>query len=370
MISPATCCAGFKPLARSFAGEGKGEGSRSYDSRNTLSLGRLPGLPAALAAVIMVFLAGCHSGPSNDEDNAAEPSAITMAVSGARVAAKPMRSELRLLGETVARRHISLRAPAAGRVIGLNIQTGDRVRRGEVVAHLFSREVEAAENGLAVARQIDPGEASSLAESVKHYTHGAGVPVTVPEDAIVAQRTVSPGQLVADLDQLADLIDPRSIFVNAAVPVDDLATIHPGMEAIVTSQLHPGLDFRARVAGISPSFSQAGATSPARIEFTGRERIDEAGAPVEVTITIKSVANATVIPAAALFEDAANQRFYVFVAGNDGRAHRETVTAGMRSRTEIQITSGVQPGQIVVTSGGYALSDGLKITVSISQNGA
>ena len=321
-------------------------------------------------ALMAVVLAGCHSGPSPDEDNAAEPAVITMAVSGAKVAVKPMRSELRLLGETVTRRHISLRAPAAGRVIGLNIQTGDRVRRGEVVAHLFSREVEAAENGLAIARQIDPADAASLTESVKRYTHNAGVPVTIPEDAIVAQRIVSPGQLVADLEQLADLIDPKSIFVNAAVPVDDLAKIRPGMKTIVTSPLYPGLDFPAQVAGISPSFSQGGATSPARLEFSGPERIYESGAPVEVTITINSVPNAMVIPTAALFEDAADNRFYVFVAGNDGRMHRKTVTVGIRSQTEVQITSGVQDGQIVITSGGYALSDGVKIKVSLQPNGA
>jgi multidrug efflux pump subunit AcrA (membrane-fusion protein) len=327
-----------------------------------------------IALTLIVFiglaLAGCHSGPSRGEEDTAEPVAITMAVSGARVAVKQMRRQLRLLGETVARRHISLRAPAAGRVIGLNIQTGDRVRRGQVVAHVLSREVEAAENGLAIARQIDPADASSLTESVKRYTQGAGVPVTIPEDAIVAQRAVSPGQLVGDLEQLADLIDPQSIFVNGAVPVDDLATIRPGMEAIVTSRLHPGLAFPARVAGISPSFSQAGATSPARIEFSGRERIYESGAPVEVTITIKSVPNAIVIPAAALFEDAANRRFYVFVAGDDGRMHRQTVTVGIRSPAEVQITSGVQDGQIVITSGGYALSDGAKVKVSLQPNGA
>jgi multidrug efflux pump subunit AcrA (membrane-fusion protein) len=325
-----------------------------------------------LMALIAVVLAGCHSGPSLDEDDAVEPAVIMMAVSGARVTVKPMHSELRLLGETVAHCHISLRAPAAGRVIGLDIQTGDRVRRGEVVAHLFSREVEAAEDGLAMARQIDPADASSLSESVKRYAHGAGVPVTIPEDAIVAQRIVSPGQLVADLEQLADLIDPRSIFVNAAVPVDDLARIHPGMKAIVTSPLHPGLDFPAQVAGISPSFSQAGATSPVRIEFSGSERIYESGAPVEVTITIKSVPDAMVIPAAALFEDAAaaDNRFYVFVAGEDGRMHRKTVTVGIRSPTEVQITSGVRDGQIVITSGGYALSDGVKVKVSLQPNRA
>jgi multidrug efflux pump subunit AcrA (membrane-fusion protein) len=278
--------------------------------------------------------------------------------------AKPMRHEMRLLGETVALRHISLRAPSAGRVIGFDLQTGDHVMGGEVVAHILSREIEAAENGLAVARQIDPAEAPSLKDSVRRYTRGRGIAVTVPENAIVAQRMVSSGQIVADLDQLADLIDPRSIFVNAAVPVDDLAAMRPGMEAIVTSALHPGGYFTARVAAISPSFNQAGATSPARIEFTSGERILEAGAPVEAMVTLEYVPDATVIPATALFEDAGNDTFYVFVAGADGRAHRTTVGAGIRQQNEVQITSGLRPGQVVITSGGYALSDGLRVSLT------
>jgi len=320
-----------------------------------------------LLLIVALVLSGCRSAPSIDDDNATQPAAITMAVSGVRATKKPMRSELRLLGETEARRHISLRAPAAGRVIGLNLLTGDRVKRGEVVAQIISREDEAAINGLAVARRVDPANASSLADSVKRYVRGAGVPVIAPENAIVAQRIVSSGQLVADLDQLADLIDPRSVFVNAAVPVSDLAAIRPGMEAIVDSPLDPRVDFLTRVAGLSPSFNQTGATATARIEFTGAQRIYEAGAPVEARVTIKLVPNATVIPVSALFEDAARNSYYVFVAASDGRGHRQTVTLGIRSQSEVQITSGVLPGQVVITSGGYALSDGMRVKVTLAQ---
>jgi len=318
--------------------------------------------------IVGLVIAGCRSAPRADDDNAAQAAAVTMAVSGARVSTNAIRSGLRILGQTEAQRHISLRAPAAGRLVGLNILTGDRVKRGQVVAHIISREDEAAVNGLAVERQFDPADESSLADSVKRNVHGTGVAVVVPEDAIVAQRMVSAGQLVADLDQLADLIDPRSVFVNAAVPVSDLATIRPQMEAIVDSPLYPGVDFPARVAGLSPSFNQTGATSAARIEFTGIPRIYEAGAPVEAKVTIKFVPSATIIPLSALFEDAANNSYYVFVAGSDGRAHRQTVTVGIRGPLEVQIISGVVPGQTVITSGGYALSDGLRVTVTLARN--
>jgi multidrug efflux pump subunit AcrA (membrane-fusion protein) len=87
-----------------------------------------------------------------------------------------------------------------------------------------------------------------------------------------------------------------------------------------------------------------------------------------VKITTEYVPDAVIIPAAALFQDAANNGYYVFVAGPDGQAHRATVAVGIRTQSQVQVTSGLKPGQIVITSGGYALSDGLKVNLTVAQN--
>ncbi len=328
-------------------------------------------LGCALIAAFFWLLTGCGRGGANSDsdDEAAPPaSAIVMAVSGAKVTVAPMRSRIRLIGTTVALRHLTLRAPAAGRIEGLNLQNGDAVRRGQVVARVINREIEAAENGLAVARHIDPEESTALAASLKRNSSSAAIAVTAPEDAIVAQRIVSSGQIVADLDPLADLIDPRSIYVEAAVPIADLTNIHSGMTAVVTSPLQPGAQFAARVGAASPSFSPGGATAPVRIEFTGRDRILQAGAPAEIFVTTADRPTAIAIPDAALFEDASINAHYVFVAGSDGRARRTTVTVGIHDGARTQIVAGLTPGTIVITSGGYALSDGLRVKVAVAKS--
>jgi membrane fusion protein, multidrug efflux system len=327
------------------------------------------GAAVVVAIALTLGLGGCHSGnhaADSGDDSAAPPaSAVTMAVSAAKVTIAPMRRELRLLGTTVAARHLQLRAPSAGRVLGFNLQNGDRVRRGEVIAHVLNREVEAATNGLAVAERLDPAEAPALAQSVRRYSHGGGVAVVAAEGGIVSQLLVSTGQMVNDMDPLAELIDPHSVYVETAVPIDNLASIRPGMEATVTSPMMPGTAMPARVAALSPSLSPNGATSPARIEFTADRRITEAGAPVEVSVTIAAVPDAIVIPVAALFADA-DGRYHVFVAGTDGRAHRIAITTGIRSGNIIQVTSGVRAGDVVITSGGYALADGLHVKVTVA----
>jgi len=235
-----------------------------------------------------------------------------------------------------------------------------------VVAHVINREVEAAEAGLAVARKIDPQDASALSASVERYdrTRSEGIPVVAPDSGIVSQPSVTSGQMVADLDTLVDLIDPKSLYVDTSVPLSQLSLVKPGMAATVTTPFRPGIEFPARVDAILPNFDAASATSSARTDFTGTERIVEAGAPVEVRIQTASAPDAIVVPAAALFQDQGVDRYHVFVVGADGRAHRTNIKIGLRDRDLVQVTDGIKVGDLVVTSGGYALSDGLGVRVA------
>lgn len=319
----------------------------------------------AAALALAIAIAGCGGSDANSNGAGTLSAApVVMAVTGARVRVAPIARRIRMLGVTAAIRQVSLRAPTAGRVVGFSLQVGDQVRRGEVVAHIISREVEAAQNGLAVARRLDPASAAALSAAVARHSAGPGVAVVAAAGGIVSQRIVSSGQLVNDMDPLATLIDPRDIYVEAQVPANEMGAIRAGMAARVTSPIAPGVIFDARVSALAPNLASAGATEPVWLEFTGARRIAQADAPVEVVITLTAAENAIVIPRAALFEDAATRVHYVFVAGADGRAHRTAVEVGIVDDGEVQALAGVAPGETVITSGGYALSDGLRVTLA------
>jgi multidrug efflux pump subunit AcrA (membrane-fusion protein) len=316
-------------------------------------------------AIAMALLAGC-GGEKKAEEEDAKASNPVLLVSAARAEVHPMTSELRLLGKTVATHHVIIRAPTAGRVTGMKLVSGDTVRKGQVVAHVINREIEAAEAGLAVARKIDPMDAPGLSASVDRYdrSRSAGIPVLAPESGIVSQPPVTSGQMVADLDPLADLVDPASLYVDTSVPLNQLSLVKPGMAATVTTPFRPGVEFPARVAAILPSFDATSASSSVRTDFIGSERIAESGAPVEVRVETASAPDAIVVPVAALFQDQGVDRYHVFVIGADGRAHRTDIKVGLRDRDRVQVTDGVKLGDLVVTSGGYALSDGLGVRVA------
>jgi multidrug efflux pump subunit AcrA (membrane-fusion protein) len=324
-------------------------------------------LAAPMLALAVIALGGCRGrAPTGGEEHAAQQApAPELLVTAARAQTAPMKSELRVLGITVAMRHIIVRAPTAGRVLGVDVQTGDFVRKGQVVAHILNREIEAAQAGLGVAQKLDPNNAAALARSVERYSNGQGIAVAAPESGVVSRPPVTSGQILADLDPIVDLVDPASIYVDAAVPLDSMHLVRPGMAATITSPLRPGAEIPARVAAVMPTFNPNSATAPVRLDFTaGAHAIAETDAPVEARIVTQFIADAIVIPAAALFQDTGANRFHVFVIDAGGKARRTQVAVGIREGDRVQITSGLRPGDEVITSGGYALSDGLRVRVA------
>ena len=323
-------------------------------------------LLGALALLATLSAAACRTSSTDQQAPGEAVPKVVLVVSAARAAVAPMREQIVLPGVTAALRTLTLRAPAAGRIVGLALTTGTSVRRGEVIAHVVNREEDAAASGVEAAQKIDPAESASLARSVKRYSSGPGIAVRVPLDALVTLRVVSPGQVVNEFDPLVELVDPSSVYVDAHAPINQLGTLKVGMDAAVVSVLKPGVVYPGRVWTLSPTFSAGGTTAPVWVQFTGKDRISEIGASVEVRITTKFVPDAIVIPKAALFEDAERHNSYVFTVGGENHAHRTVVAVGIRGPAEVQVTEGLKPGDLVITSGGYALSDGLEVRASVA----
>jgi multidrug efflux pump subunit AcrA (membrane-fusion protein) len=51
------------------------------------------------------------------------------------------------------------------------------------------------------------------------------------------------------------------------------------------------------------------------------------------------------------------------VVGTDGAAHRKPVTLGIDDGTDVQVLTGVAPGDLVITGGAYALDEGTKVRI-------
>jgi RND family efflux transporter MFP subunit len=114
---------------------------------------------------------------------------------------------------------------------------------------------------------------------------------------------------------------------------------------------------------ISPAVNANSTTVEIWAEAPNPRSLLKPGANVRVIFQAGSVPDALVVPESALLSSKEGE-LTVLLAGTDGVAHERQVETGIHANGEVQILSGIKPGEQVVTRGGVGLEDGAKIRVT------
>lgn len=148
---------------------------------------------------------------------------------------------------------------------------------------------------------------------------------------------------------------------KAHIPQAEAVQLRVGNPAELTVT---GLDepVKARVSLVSPALDPGSTTVEVWVEARKPDPALRPGMTVQVSMTAKTVKDAIVVPAGAVFrsEEAGD---YVVVAGSDNKAHQKKVQVGIRNKESAQILSGINAGDPVITTGGYGLPDGTQIKI-------
>jgi membrane fusion protein (multidrug efflux system) len=119
----------------------------------------------------------------------------------------------------------------------------------------------------------------------------------------------------------------------------------------------------ARVYAVEPGLDPATRTLRLRARAPNPDRRLRPGAFADVTLTLGAVDSALVVPSFAVVPALGTQR--VFVA-DAGRAAPRNVTLGVRTDSTVQITSGLAPGDTVLTSNIQDVRAGLPVKVRLT----
>lgn len=288
--------------------------------------------------------------------------------------------------------------PASARIADMPKAEGDRVRTGDLLvrfeipslasdvaarraelqqaqARLENAQAASArlttlvEHGVAAQKELEDAH-RELAESraavaqAESAVHGADVlasrmTVRARFPGVIAARSHNAGDLVEPSDTVLRVIDPDRLQIVASVPVSAVRQIDAGQPArVVDPSGGPGES--AHILTRPAAVQAGGATANVRLAFDRPTRLPS-GAPVQVEITTAEHPNALSVPPDAVVRE--NDAAYVFVAGSDGKAHRQKVTLGLATPREVEVTSGVKAGDAVIVEGQQALPDGAAITV-------
>jgi HlyD family secretion protein len=180
-----------------------------------------------------------------------------------------------------------------------------------------------------------------------------------PISGIVADRSVYAGEMPASGTPIISIVDISQVVARANVPVKDASKIQVGRPARITG---PDGDLAGKVTVVSPSVDPSTTTVEVWVQVANPGEKLKPGSSVRVAIIAETIQNTIVIPTAALLNaDDGGQK--VMVITGDNVAHERRVSVGVRQGNRVQIVSGLQDGEQVVTSGGLGLDDKAKVTI-------
>ncbi len=217
-----------------------------------------------------------------------------------------------------------------------------------------------------VSRDAALKEAQGQLTSAEGKYQGAEAQVNYSEirspiDGVVTDRPLFAGETAATGAPLVTVMDTSSLLAKTHIAQSLAQQMRVGDAASVSV---PGVadPASAVVSLISPALDPGSTTVEVWLKIGNKSGALKVGTPVKVSITGRTVEKALKVPSAAILT-AQDGTKSVLVVGDDGAAHRKPVTLGITDAGDVQVTSGLAPGDMVITGGAYGLDDGTKVKV-------
>lgn len=206
--------------------------------------------------------------------------------------------------------------------------------------------------------QADAGHAAAQAALRLARVQLANATIRAPFAGRVAELPVTLGEFVAPGMTAAVLYDDRALEVEVTVGERDLRLVRVGQPATVRPEASPAT-LQASVRHIQPSADPLSRAAKVRIRLAGAPGGLLPGTSVQAELLVERRADVLLVNSHALRQDGQNE----LVVVKDGVARVRRVVVGLRHHHIVQITYGVAEGELVVTLGPEALSDGQAVKV-------
>jgi RND family efflux transporter MFP subunit len=382
-----------------------------------------------LAAIALTGLASCSRQPE-----VVKAADIVAVVPAAKAERATLTSDIKLTAEFEPYQEVDVMAKVSGYVKAINVDIGDRVREGQVLATLeipemkddlakaaatiqateadvaaardelrraesahevahssFTRisEVANREKGLVPQQQLDEVHSKDLmseaqvagaksqlaatqqrtavarAEEARIKTMFEYASIPAPFAGVVTKRFANKGSMIqagtASQSQAMPLVRiSQNNVLRLVLPVPESAVshIHPGetLDVMVPS-LHK--TFPGRVARSAQMVQTSTRTMDTQVDVANANSVLVPGMYAEVNLRLDERSNVLTVPVDAV--DGSGDSAHAFVVQPNGRLHLATVATGLETAQRIEIRSGLQDGDVVVTGRQSGLKDGQQV---------
>ena len=342
------------------------------------------------AASLAVVAGGCGGSGTSDAAAATQqggprvqpPAAVELAAAERGTVARAV--TVAGLSEPV--RSVGVNSQLSGALTEVNVEEGNVVREGQVLARIDARELEAQvmsaeaalnfargtfersttlrQSGVITAAEFERDRAAHEAAKAtleQLRTRLGYATVRAPVAGVVTQKRLEAGDIVAPNTRLFTIADMSTMVVRVQVSELDVLGLRVGQTVDVALDALPGRTLEGRIRRIFPAADTLTRLVPVEVALTGEgARIARPGFLGRVTFALDARRDAVLVPQAAVLGGQGAQSVMMV---RDGKAVRRPVETGLVSQGRVEITSGLEAGEMVIVAGNAQLREGAAVRV-------
>jgi cobalt-zinc-cadmium efflux system membrane fusion protein len=173
----------------------------------------------------------------------------------------------------------------------------------------------------------------------------------------IISNNVVLGEMVDETTEILTIMDPRLLWVDAAVYEKDIAKLSTGQEVAIAVPAYPDDTFSGSITYISDVIDADTRTITVRTEVPNAQNRLKPGMFANVVIKLGTNGGAVAVPISAVLDDGGER--LVFIRTETGRFEPRHVVTGTREDDFVEIVSGVEVGEEIVTIGNFQLKSKL-----------
>jgi len=333
------------------------------------------------AAAVVLMAAGCGNQGNKQEVQQTSAAEELPSVSVEQVFVKSVPQDATYTSTVQAYVKNNIVPQTAGRITKINVEVGDKVKKGQVLAEIDKAQLQQAQLQLhnaevELSRLKALYEAGGLSKSdldaielqynvAKTQVDNLIENTTLlsPIDGVITARNYDAGDMYAMSAPIFTVEQIKPVKLLVGVSESDYTKVKKGDRVSIKAEAFPDLTFDGRIERIYPTIDPSTRTFNVEVVVPNNYSTLRPGMFARVTINF-GTNNSVVIPDVAVVKQQGSGERFVYVLNEDGTVSYQKVELGRRMGAEYEVLSGLSDGAKVVTGGQIRLKDGVKVSVN------
>ena len=263
----------------------------------------------------------------------------------------------------------------SGRVERLNISsTGQEVKKGQLLATIYSPELFAAQQELITAsssKESRPALYKAVRNKLKLWKISESqidqieasrkvkqnFPIYATVSGTVLVKLVEQGDYVKQGQTLLKITNLNMVWALFDVYENQVELFKKGQDITVTSAAYPNKEFKMKVDFIDPTLNSVTRTVKLRVILNNKKREFKTGMFVEGTIenTISDKEQGLMIPSSAILWTGERSVVYLKTNPDEPIFEMKEITIGKQLGEQYEVIDGLQRGDEIVTNGTFTV---------------